>query len=518
MVLISASVVSKSGKALVTRIFVTDMTRARMEGLLDAFPKLIGNDKDSAQRQHTFIETDSVRYVYHPLDNLYMVLITTKTSNILEDLETLRLFSRVIPEYCRSNDEKEILAHDFDLIFAFDEVVTLGYRESVNLAQIRTFTEMDSHEERVFLQIKEAQERAAKQAMAEKAKEFKRMQKEALSKGLKPSAANFTSSTGISSASTPLAAVQEPAAPRQTAMPSRTGGGKALKLGAKTKDEDVFLQQLRQEGQVIAPVEKAQRDVGGVPVVAAPVSNVKREAVHVRTEEKMVATVSRDGGLQGAEILGVVSLSVAAPEFNTVAVQMHNKAPSGAQLQLQVHPNLDKKEWQSSSLLKLKSAGKPFPVNNDVGVLKWKMVLTEEEQLPIALNCWPQESADGCQVNIEYTLQREDLSLENVVITVPLPAATVPVVSECEGSYDYQKSRNQIVWTMPVIDSANSTGTLEFTVPNGHSDHFFPVHIRFHTEKLYCDIGVDSVHTMDGNSEVPFSIETRFIADKYEVV
>ncbi|EYC21356.1 hypothetical protein Y032_0019g3770 [Ancylostoma ceylanicum] len=519
MVLISASIVSKSGKALVTRVFVSDMTRARMEGLLDAFPKLIGNDKESAQRQHTFIETDSVRYVYHPLDNIYMVLITTKTSNILEDLETLRLFSRVIPEYCRSNDEKEFLAHDFDLIFAFDEVVTLGYRESVNLAQIRTFTEMDSHEERVFLQIKEAQERAAKQAMAEKAKEFKRLQKEALSKGLKPSSASFgASATGISSASTPLAAVQEPVAPRPAATTARAGGGKALKLGAKTKDEDVFLQQLRQEGQAIAPVERTPRDAAGVSAMAAaaPVSNVKREAVHVRTEEKMVATVSRDGGLQGAEILGVVSLSVSAPEYNTVAIQMHNKASSGAQLQ--VHPNLDKKEWQTSSMLKLKSAGKPFPVNNDVGVLKWKMVLTEEEQLPITLNCWPQESADGCQVNIEYTLQREDLSLENVVITVPLPPATVPVVSECEGSYDYQKARNQIVWTMPVIDSTNSSGTLEFTVPNGHSDHFFPVQVRFYTEKLYCDIGVDAVQSMDGNSAIPFSIETRFISEKYEVV
>ena len=38
----------------------------------------------------------------------------------------------------------------FDLIFAFDEIVALGYRESVNLAQIRTFTEMDSHDEKVF--------------------------------------------------------------------------------------------------------------------------------------------------------------------------------------------------------------------------------------------------------------------------------------------------------------------------------------------------------------------------------
>ncbi len=59
-----------------------------------------------------------------------------------------------IPEYCRSNDEKEILEQAFPLIFAFDEIVALGYRENVNLAQIRTFTEMDSHEERVFWQIK----------------------------------------------------------------------------------------------------------------------------------------------------------------------------------------------------------------------------------------------------------------------------------------------------------------------------------------------------------------------------
>ena len=64
-------------------------------------------------KQHTFVETDSVRYVYQPLEKMYMLLITTKNSNILEDLETLRLFSRVIPEYCRLDEKLFRMAFDF---------------------------------------------------------------------------------------------------------------------------------------------------------------------------------------------------------------------------------------------------------------------------------------------------------------------------------------------------------------------------------------------------------------------
>lgn len=52
-------------------------------------------------------------------------------------------------------EESEISENAFNLIFAFDEIVALGYRESVNLAQIRTYVEMDSHEEKVYMAVRQ---------------------------------------------------------------------------------------------------------------------------------------------------------------------------------------------------------------------------------------------------------------------------------------------------------------------------------------------------------------------------
>lgn len=176
--LLAAAVCTRSGKALLSRQFV-EMSKARIEGLLAAFPKLM----PAGVKQHTFVETDSVRYVYQPTEKLYVLLITTKTSNILEDLETLRLFARVVPEYCRSMEESEIVENAFQIIFAFDEIVALGYRESVNLAQVRTFVEMDSHEEKVYQAVRQTQEREAKQKMREKAKELQRMKLETAKRG-----------------------------------------------------------------------------------------------------------------------------------------------------------------------------------------------------------------------------------------------------------------------------------------------------------------------------------------------
>ncbi|CAN0442276.1 unnamed protein product, partial [Laminaria digitata] len=133
-VVLSASITTRNGKALLARQFV-DMSRIRIEGLLAAFPKLMGT---AGNKQHTFIETDTVRYVYQPIENLFLLLVTNKASNIVEDLETLRMLSKVVPDVAGGLTEEKVSGKSFELVFAFDEVITTGgHKESITLQQVR---------------------------------------------------------------------------------------------------------------------------------------------------------------------------------------------------------------------------------------------------------------------------------------------------------------------------------------------------------------------------------------------
>lgn len=158
-------------------------------------------------------------------------------------------------------EEKEILDNAFNLIFAFDEIVALGYRESVNLAQIKTFVEMDSHEEKVYQAVRQTQEREAKQKMREKAKELQRQRMEFVKKGLgrnygSNSSDAFGSSTGgISSSSSITTSSITMADIKPSPTISKPAPSKnALKLGGKAKDVDTFVDQLKSEGEKIANV------------------------------------------------------------------------------------------------------------------------------------------------------------------------------------------------------------------------------------------------------------------------
>lgn len=117
---------------------------------------------------------------------------------------------------------------------------------------------MDSHEEKVYLAVRQTQEREAKQKMREKAKELQRQRLEISKRGISIGGRNyggssggssegFGSTGGISSSSVP-ASISVDIRPTSKPAPVRN----ALKLGGKSKDVDSFVDQLKNEGEKIS--------------------------------------------------------------------------------------------------------------------------------------------------------------------------------------------------------------------------------------------------------------------------
>lgn len=525
MVLLSASICTRDGKVLIGRQFM-EMTRSRVEGLLAAFPKLI-----DSKTEHTFVETDSIRYVYQAMESLYMVLITTKNSNILEDLKTLRLFTKVVPEYCPAQPitDEDVTDCAFDLIFAFDEIVALGYRENVSLNEIRTYIEMESHAENVAKMVRRNKENEVKELRKRKEKEITaRNRAHGGPSGTGGGPSNTASSGGggggymadasrfmeQATAITDAVPVETVAAPKPTKTKKSKGGG--LKLGSKGKKKDDFESKLAAEGQSIGSFGDDDSAASKLETRkssnANPEPAVDMKAVHIKVEEKITLEATRDGDIESMEIKGFVFATVSDAAVNKI--QISSTTNSDKAVSFQTHPNVDKKAWAKDNTIVLKNS-KPYPDGTEVGVLKWKFKTDDESLIPMSVTCWPTINPNGsADVNVDYELQDTSLTLTNVTISIPVPGQ--PVVDSSDGDTTYHKRDGVLEWTLDIVDSDNAEGSLEFKVDAADNDEFFPVSVNFSSETTWAGFAVEGVE--QAGADVDYSSEVSFGVDSYEYV
>ncbi|KAF9601647.1 hypothetical protein IFM89_021113 [Coptis chinensis] len=78
---------------------------------------------------------------------------------------------RLIPEYAPL-DEEGTVESAFELIFAADEVISLGHKESVTVAQVKQYCEMESHEEKLHKLVMQSKINETKDVMKRKANEI----------------------------------------------------------------------------------------------------------------------------------------------------------------------------------------------------------------------------------------------------------------------------------------------------------------------------------------------------------
>nr|GMD08904.1 coatomer subunit delta-like [Ipomoea batatas] len=532
-VVLAASIITKSGKALVSRQFV-DMSRIRIEGYLAAFPKLVGIGK-----QHTYVETENVRYVYHPIESLYLLLVTNKQSNILEDLETLRLLSKVVPEYSYSLDEEGICKTAFELLFAFDEVISLGHKENINVVQVKQYCEMESHEEKLHKLVLQSKINETKDVMKLKASEidkskieknrgdkggFMSLQSLGSSGRLETGFGNDTnqsstgsgfgnSGSGFGLSSTDVESFSTKSKGHPPSSASAPPKGLGMKLG-KTQRANQFLESLKAEGEMI--VEDVRPSVvGQSKPAAAPLT----DPVTLTVEEKLNVTLKRDGGVSNFDVQGTLSLQILSQDDGFIQVQIETSANPA--VLFKTHPNINKELFANENILGLKDPNRPFPSGQSgdgVGLLKWRMQSSDESILPLTLNCWPSVSGKETYVNIEYETPA-NMQLQNVIVSVPLPALRdAPNVQQIDGEWRFDSRNSILEWSIVLIDNSNRSGSLEFVVPAADPSQFFPISARFTSSRTFSDLKVVNVLPLRGGATPKFAQRTLLAADNYQVV
>ena len=187
MAALSVVICNKNARIIFARQFF-NITRMDLEEYVVQFSRGVDSCKEI-----THFESDKVRYIFIPIESLYLILITTKNSNIIEDTEILKLIYRLIQDLCGSINNESIIENAFEIMLGVDDIVSLGYRNSVNLGQIKQYLQMESIEEKEFKRKKREQELRVQKELAEKGREFdkQRREKKFNSEAISSSSFNF---------------------------------------------------------------------------------------------------------------------------------------------------------------------------------------------------------------------------------------------------------------------------------------------------------------------------------------
>jgi hypothetical protein len=268
-----------------------------------------------------------------------------------------------------------------------------------------------------------------------------------------------------------------------------------MQLGKKSKTTDMFE---RVRGDLGAEAE----ETASLPLVpnnsTAPVehtqaqpirisSSLDRDAIHVTIAETINAKLSREGSLNSLEVKGDLQLRISDPTLTKVKLDLVANSSHG--VQFRTHPNVDRGLFNSSKAVQMSNTAKGFPVNNSVGVLRWRATPKADDAsaIPITFTVWVNKGSDDTyNITVEYELTGGD-PLKDVTVIIPY-ATSEPAVSSFDATYEV--SGDSLEWTIGIIDDSNATGSFDFEAQAGDENEFFPMQVKFGKTKPFIDVDV----------------------------
>ena len=109
------------------------------------------------------------------------------------------------------------------------------------------------------------------------------------------------------------------------------------------------------------------------------------QSVHVSIKESVSVNLMREGGVNSLEIKGDMNLHVSDDALTRIRLSVA-PPPSGvgAEVQFKQHPNVAKFQAQKERVVALKDPTRVFPLDQPLGVLKWRYSGKDETYVPLS--------------------------------------------------------------------------------------------------------------------------------------
>jgi hypothetical protein len=173
-----------------------------------------------------------------------------------------------------------------------------------------------------------------------------------------------------------------------------------------------------------------------------------------------------------------------------VKLDLTANASHGAQFK--THPNVDRPLFTNSKAIQMSNISRGFPINNSVGVLRWRATpkVDDASAIPISFTVWLNKGSDNTYtVTVEYELTGGD-ALKDVTVVIPF-STSEPVVSSFDATYEV--SGDTLEWAIGMVDDENATGSFEFEAEAYDENEFFPMHIKFSKTTPFIDVDVSLI-------------------------
>ncbi|KAK9171555.1 Coatomer subunit delta [Cryptosporidium meleagridis] len=513
MVVFSASIVSNR-KILLSRQFV-EMTRGNVEAYLNRFIKKI--EQFCLSNEYTYMEIDNIRFIYQAIDNIYLILMTPINSNIIEDMDTLQLFCQVLYDCCNNPPPitEDLIANNcFDVIFAFDEIISFGYRESINLSQIKTCLEMESQEEKLHKLIRQNKENEEKERRRHIANRLdkERVTNEAFNQSNYASVnsnnnivksslsgiAAFAESVGVGkiAQSVGIGPIKNISRNDNNLVNNSDPGGDNRNFGM-FGSESATIQSMNAPGKGMLigkkkPITESKPNINLSSEVVDNHSDYKLKENICSTldikyaeddcsliEEKIEFSLSVDGRIQSkVEIQGTFQVALPSEAFPEYSIT------EDPRFQFKTHPNLNKEKFQNCGILELKDGiNRTFPVNTLMPLVKWRPsphFQNNQIELPFSFSYWPLDAGNGF-TNVTIEIEPSQ-TITNFKLNIPLTS----VSTHNTNLGVFESNKNSYSWDIPQL-SPSETAVLEFST---NQSNFLPIDIYASTSISVCKVGI----------------------------